>query len=238
MALKYPQNFNTNMPMIHFKAYEYLCPKPTLGVLNTDADKVPAAVDEIFLYMPGDFTENIASDWAMEDMYAGGTGQGLAADILSNIGSGLKIDGGKLMANASAMTGKLPFPSDINVFKGVQPMSFSLSFNMIPYDKEEATAILEICNTFKLNMLPTPGDLMGLKNQVLLFPCIWDLTFSNINGIGVNSEATYELMIMNGCTVNFTSGQEGASVYHDGNPTQIKLTLGFQSLRRQFYGGV
>jgi hypothetical protein len=237
MALKYPQNFNTNMPMIHFKAYEYLCPKPTLGVLETTDSKVPADVDEIFLYMPGDFTESIASDWAMEDMYLGGTGQGLSADAMANISNAFKnIDGGKLQANVSAMAGRLPFPSDINVFKGVQPMSFNLSFNMIPYDVDEATAILAICNTFKLNMLPDPdGD---LKNQVLRFPCIWDLTFDNINGVGVNREATYELMIMNSCTVNFVSGQEGASVYHDGNPTQVRLSLGFQSLRRQFYGGV
>jgi hypothetical protein len=237
--LQYPSVFTHGMPFIHFVAYNYNCPTPSVPTLDNLKNK-DATGDAVSLYMPGDFSESVNASWSPEDTYQGAA-TGLEAFIAANVAErGANIDGGKLLASAKAAGGKLPFPTDINIFRSVDPMNLTLSFNMIPYDATEGSNILQIIKTFKRSILPkgnsaAVGGIVS-KNAVLNFPAIWDLHFEGIKGIGLENSNTnrYENMCLTNCTVNYTSGTEGASVYHDGTPTQVKMSLSFQSLRKQF----
>lgn len=237
MALRYPLEFNTGMPFIHFMAYKYNCPIPNISTLNNLKDREFAGIT-IALYTPGDFSENIVSSWSPEDVWQGGGGT-LSGNIVSNAEKAMQsLDGGKAMASVKAGVGKLPFPMDINVFRGVEPMNLNLNFNMIPYSEGEANKIMEIIATFKKAQIPMGNEGTGglSKNVVLNFPPVWDLTFDGMNGPGLTTPKVYENMCLTSCNVSYLSGTEGASIYHDGNPTQVKLSLGFTALRKHFIG--
>lgn len=240
--LKYPSNFNARMPFIRFKAYKYLCPMPDIEVLKNLNTREAAALPEIFLYVPGDFTENVTAEWSPESVFQGGTGGNIQSLVASNFADALasNAEGSKILASAEAAAGKLPFPTDINIFRAVQPMQFTLNFNMIPYDSQEGNEIVNIVKIFKTQILPTgnmgANNSLGdfTRNTVLNFPNVWDLEFENMNGIGLEKTSIYESMCLTNVNVSFVSGAEGAAVYHDNNPVSIKLSLGFQSLRKQY----
>ena len=240
--LHYPSEFNSRMPFIRFKAYKYLCPLPNIEILKKFNQREAANVPEIFLYMPGDFSENVVAEWSPENVLQGG-GPDIEAIIIKNMSDVLSStsEGGKLLASAQAAAGAQPFPTDINIFRAVQPMQFTLNFTMIPYNQYEANEILGIIKVFKTQILPTGNLGLGggsladfTKNAVLKFPNVWDLDFENINGLGLEKESRYESMCMTNCNVTYASGSEGASVYRDNNPVQVKLSLSFQSLRKQY----
>ena len=231
------------MPFIIFQPYKYNLPLPGISVLTNGKNKEAYPnMDEVALYMPGDFSETVNARWGAEDVMQGGGGNvlatltGNAVSMISEKTQG----GGKILASGKAATGKLPYPMDINIFQSVEPMNFNLAFNMIPYDDKEGAEIIKIITLFKRAILPTGNvgnnsiDNLN-KNVVLDFPAIWDLTFSNIKGIGLSkSEDKYENMCLTNCTVSYVSGTESASVYEDDVPTHIKMNLSFQSLRKHY----
>jgi len=239
-ALKYPLLFDRNMPFVHFSAYDLTFPIPSATVLTDNLSRGTAR-GEVALYMPGDVTENINASYAPEDIFQGAGGS-LESVMLSNLTKAAESTAGgeKVIASFEAGTGKVPFPTDINIFRSVDPMSFSLNFNMIPYNKDEGTAIISIINMFKANSVPKgdSGVGFGTKNAVLNFPPAWDIYFSGINGLGIQGmstdKITYQFMNLINCSVSYVSGVEGASVYTDGNPTQVRLSLTFQSVRKMF----
>lgn len=252
-SLRYPLHFDANIPFIHFKAFKYVCPEPELKILNGNHNEKTEApgIPQVALYMPGDFSENVNAQWAPEDVFQG-AGSNWYAGMISNTAEYVgKMDDGKLAASIKAHTGKMPFPMDINIFRAVDPMQFTLNFNMIPYDKAEADAIVSIVKLFKQQILPTSSRLAesfdSTKNTLLSFPNVWDITFYNIKGLGLEganalgttnmTESKYELMSLTNCNVSYVSGTEGASVYSDGNPTQVRLSISFQSLRKQYIIG-
>ena len=233
--LKFPSKFaNGNLPVVRFTPHKFSFPTPSLMKI-TEPVKVPSSNDSVQLYLPGDFNENISSTWGLEDVYQGAANSITSAAISNLVKGASSVDGGKLVASASLVTGKVPFPTDVMIFKSVEPMSLQFAFNMIPYNQDEGNSIVKIIKNFKKAILPT--SVMGTDAVLLNFPDIWDIMFVNINGMGLERDKIYENMCLTSCSVQYISGTENASVYHDNNPTQVRLNLTFQSLRKQFMAG-
>lgn len=227
--------FKTNIPWVNFESFSYSFPSPDIAIMKDVVKKTPTGT-KISLHMPGDFTESADADWRLEDTYRS-TGNMGAALTANAIEVGKKIggeDAGKVLATAKASSGKLPFPTDISIFQAINPLSFTLTFNLIPFNKAEGDTIINIVKTFKREQMPNvDGD---LSNVLLKFPNIWDISFEGINGLAYNDESKYENMALTQCSVAYISGTEGASVYSDKNPTQIKLTLGFTGIQKFYLG--
>jgi hypothetical protein len=229
-ALTFPTKFDNDMPWVHFQAFSYAFPSPDTAILSKILPKT-ATGDVIALYMPGDFTESADASWGLEETYRsiGNAGAWAAANVASGIQG--TAEGAKVMSTAKATTGRLPFPTDVAVFQQISPLGFTLNFNMIPFDKEEGDSIVSIIQTFKKLQAPkVDGD---TKNVLLKFPAIWDIQFVGINGLAYK-DSKYENMALTHCSVSYVSGNEGASVYKDKNPTQIKLSVGFQGIQKFF----
>lgn len=236
--LEFPKSFkNGNMPTVIFAPYKYNFPFPNLLELPTP-NKILSTTNEIVrLYLPGDFSETVNSTWGPEEVLTGmsNTSTGM---MIANVEKFLKDQGNigaKTVSQAKALSGKIPFPTDINIFQSVEPISLNFSFNMIPYDEDEGNEIIKIVKNFKKATLPT--SYTENKATVLNFPDIWDILYVNINGFGLEKDQVYENMALTNCTVQYVSGTEGASVFSDNNPTQVRLNLTFQSIRKQFLTG-
>lgn len=235
-VLQFPKTFaNGNLPFVIFTPYVYRCPSPVIQELTNQSKDTSTTSNIVALYLPSDYSEGISSDWGMQDVYQG-TAPTAWGSMLGNLGERLQnVDGGKVISSSESIAGMMPFPTDVAVFKGTAPMSLNFNFNMIPYDKAEGDIIISIIKNFKKAIMPMQNG--GAKNVLLKFPNTWDISFENINGLGLETDNLYEDMALTSCNVSFVSGNENASVYHDNNPTQVKLSLAFQSMRKQFLQG-
>lgn len=236
-SIQFPIHFENDMPFVFFKAFTYVAPKPDLYILNKLQEKTAAPIPELGLYLPGDFSEQVQGEWGPEDTYTGGGGDVLAQLTTNAVGFAEKSSarGTKIVNTSKALSGKLPFPSDIWIFKNASPATLSFNFKLIPYNKAEGDAIMNIARLFKQATLPRVD--LSTANALLQFPYIWDISFENINGIGIEKDKLYECMAVTSCNIGYQSGTEGAAVYKDGNPVSINLSLQFQSIKRQWLGG-
>lgn len=226
--LQYPLQFANNMPWIHFEAFKYAFPAPKESILDLLNKKEPLG-EKISLYMPNDFTESANATWSLEDTYRsqGNWGSLGVAGLTAAVN---KVDP-KSVSTTKVSTGTLPFPTDISVFQQISPLGFTLNFKLIPFDSAEGNAIVQIAQKFKNLQVPKISD--SSKNMVLKFPAIWDINFRGINGLAYTN-STYQNMALTHCSVNYVSGTESASVFHDKNPTQINLSLSFEGIQKFF----
>lgn len=230
MALKFPLEFsNGNLPFVIFSPYKYDFPKPNLTKYNPPNKS--GGGQSVVLYLPGDFSESVNASWGLESTFGGSTNS-IAQGILGSITEQLGRKDAKILSQSKQTLGKVPFPTDTLIFNGVEPVSLNFSFNMIPFNQAEGNAIVSIIKHFKTRLLPQASK--DANNLVLDFPDIWDIKFENINGMGLEQDKLYENMALMGCNVQYVSGTENMTVYHDNNPTQVRLNLTFQSIRKQF----
>lgn len=230
MALKFPIEFaNGKLPFVIFTPYKYDFPKPNLSKYNPPNKNKNG--DSVVLYLPGDFNESIGANWGLESTLTGSTNS-ISQAIIGHITENLKGKDSKIINQAQQTFGKVPFPTDTLIFSDISPITLNFSFDMIPYNKAEGDAIVSIIKYFKRKILPQAAS--DSNNLVLEFPDIWDISFENINGLGLESDKVYENMALTSCDVVYSSGTENMTVYHDNNPTQVKLKLSFQSIRKQF----
>lgn len=235
-TLRYPNKYDKNMPFITFVPCAYNASVPT------NLFEPPAAsrdynvnVSRVALYMPGDVSENISAGWGLEEVYQGSGGASLLGMANANLKNAVssKIDA-KSVASTEAFAGATTLPIDILIFKAIDPMSISFNFTMIPYDKSEGDIILKICNNFKRNIMPKVP--LNSGSTIMKFPVIWDLQYTGIKGLGINGSNSHQMMALTNCNVTYSSGGIGASVYHDGNPVQINLSLSFQHIKKHVIG--
>lgn len=232
MALQFPmKHANGNLPCVVFSPFEYDFPAPKLLEFTKPNKNRSKNAKDVRLYLPADFNETINASWGIEDTFQGSTGS-VFTTMIGNVAKAVGNRDAKLVASTEQGVGKVPYPTDTQIFKAVEPATLNFSFNMIPFDKAEGDAIVNIIKNFKTNILPRATT--DLKNVVLKFPDIWDITFVNINGIGLEKDKVYESMCLIGCNVTYVSGTENMTVYNDNNPTQVRLNLTFQALRKQF----
>ena len=252
ISFRYPMNIGdrvNKVPYIIFTPYQYKVPAPDISLFNTDYKREPGESKLVAMYMPGDFSESINASWSPEATYQGGNGASLIGTFISNLADKAGgVDGGKLLSSATAGFGAMPYPTDVNIFRGADPMSFTLNFTMIPNDEEEGNNILGIIENFKKAILPRTmsagekGKFLDeiTKNVLLKFPDIWDIQVVNMKGLGLfgvaNKDVTYQNMCLTNCNMNYISGTEGAGVYYNETPIGIKMSLSFTSLRKHYVG--
>lgn len=244
-TLRYPEKYNKDMPYVIFSSYNYQAPGVEELFQGADkSKKVYNNIPDIALYMPGDFSESINASWGLEPIYQG-VGGDWAATAISNATNIFKgtLEGNKIISSAAAGAGNAPLPSDMLIFQSVDPMTINLNFKLVPYDQQEGNAIVKIANTFKKNIMPSLSNNGATKGLLLKFPPLWDITFVDINGVGISSESGrensngYEFMALVGCNISYVSEQESAAVYHDKNPVQINMSLTFQHIKKHWITG-
>jgi hypothetical protein len=192
--------------------------------------------------MPGNVVENISATWEPEALIqgAGGNWGSLALSIGDTVADIQKSKLAKAIQNSvGAGFGIAPVPTDMLMFKSVNPISITLDFKMIPYNQAEGESIKEICSTFKQNIMPRVSS--ELANCLLQYPYVWDIWFSKVRGVvgietGDNKIFGYNMMALTNCNVSIVSGTEGASVYKDHIPTQINLSLTFTHIKKHWIG--
>lgn len=227
--MRFPTKFTKGMPWVNFVPYTYLMPavnSQPAPVTKSGADGI-SAVD---LFLPGDFNERIQADWSEQDVIGGAT-EGL--DMIQTEGWDFlkKTAGAKTSATVAAATGAVSYPTDILIFNHVAPVQLSFNFNMVPFDEEEGDNIIAICKNFKKAILPK----LNMADSIarLHFPAIWDISFRGIRGLGVENENIYKQMALINVGVDYGSGATSVLTFYDGNPVQVRLSLTFQSIRKQ-----
>lgn len=227
--MRFPSHFTKGMPWVNFVPYEYKMPAVTSQPAPVTKSGAPG-ISEVALFLPGDFNERIQADWSEQEVI-GGASEGLDMAQTEAINAFAKAAGSKVSATVAAATGAVSYPTDILIFNHVAPVQLNFNFNMIPFDKEEGNNIVAICRNFKKAILPK----LNLNDSIarLHFPPIWDISFQGIAGMGVETPSIYQQMALINVGVDYGSGATSVLTFHDGNPVQVKLSLTFQSIRKQ-----
>lgn len=105
-------------------------------------------------------------------------------------------------------------------FQGVQPREFSLTWDIIPENHEDAINGLELCS--RLREFSLPQSVSGVE---LLSPCYWRIDWSNEY---LDSQTLYSNLIIRNIQLDFAQNGEwhGAST-----PKMFRITISFQEAK-------
>jgi hypothetical protein len=215
----------------------------------------------IALHMPNNLSIRYSASWAEEDTASAEMASVLGQDAVGMmkslqdvdtknmtsvdgaIGEGKKVvgkTGGDIkgiaasiaLANApnagavSNRTGLAANPRKEMVFKGTEFRTFSFDYNFFPRSSDEAKNVEKIINTFKFHMHPEFKD---ANSFLYLYPSEFDITYFTRDGENrhIHRHASCVLTEM---SINYTPNGN-FSVFDDGMPTQIQVTLAFKELQ-------
>jgi hypothetical protein len=235
--LRYPTHefYNDDMPLVVFTPYVYTLPVAEIFGSNIKREKSKELFSkQCTLFMPGTFSENVGSEWAMQDVI-GGAGNDLRQALGAGFGKTLDsmaTGGASILGNTiKGGAGKSTLPSDVNIFSKAKPATFTLGFNFMPFNATEAKLAIDICQMFKTASLP------GISTSgawFLSWPDIWDVDFVNFEGAGVGKNSVYKDMALVNVDVTMSSNSTNMLTYRDGMPLELSLKLSFASVRRLF----
>ena len=195
----------------------------------------------IALHIPNQLSVRYGMQWSEEDtanlQAAQGISEGLMA-ALQNKGAVTHqaMVGAEAAAsialnkvpNAGAISSKLGIasnPKKEQTFKGVDFRKFTFDYQFFPRSSDEAQNVLRIIEEFKYHMHPE----FKTENQfVYIYPSEFDITYytNHLENASIHKHTSCVLEEM---TVNYTPNGN-FSVFNDGMPTQINMTLGFREL--------
>ena len=130
--------------------------------------------------------------------------------------------------NAGAISAKLGIaanPKKEQTFKGVDFRKFTFDYQFYPRSSAEARNVINIIEEFKLHMHPE----FKTENQfIYIYPSEFDIIYyaNHRENDKIHKHTSCVLEEMN---VNYTPNGN-FSVFSDGMPTQINITLGFREL--------
>ena len=229
---------------------------------------------QVLLYMPPDISDTFKADWEGKAFGSNTAGilasagaesvtEKLASSV-NNIGTALK----KLPVNAAAsaitqlaksITGDNLTQSDVfagisgvvrnpNVellFQKMNLRTFSLSFKLAPYTKEDASNIQQIIQFFKAAMLPQymlgegdnvfgyKGDLNeGLQAGFIKVPKVCAVSYMK-GGYPHPYLPKYKMCAITDVNVNYTPDNNYA-VFADGQPVAVELKIDFMETKLVF----
>jgi len=117
-------------------------------------------------------------------------------------------------------------PQEQVLFEGIDFRTFSMSFTLTPYSKEESTQIKEIIKAFRKNSAPT------IINKSLGFfftpPCVFEIKFMYGNAENQNIPQL-KRCVLTEVGVNYAPNGTW-STFDDGTPVQTTLTLNFKEI--------
>jgi hypothetical protein len=126
----------------------------------------------------------------------------------------------------SAATGTAANPKKEQVFEGVEFRKFAFDYQFYPRDEFEAENVLNIIHQFKLHMHP---EFKSELNYVWIYPSEFDITYYTNGAENLNLHK-HTSCILESMNVNYTPNGN-FSVFANGMPTQINLSLEFRELQ-------
>ena len=126
-------------------------------------------------------------------------------------------------SNAMGVRKLMRDPGTFQNYTGTAPRNFVLAYNFVPMNQQEAKTIKDIITWFKYFSSPTYGGTLAL-----LSPHVFNINFAG-------NEYISQMFNMQACVltaINVDYGADGAfSLFQDGFPKQINLTLSFAENR-------
>lgn len=134
-------------------------------------------------------------------------------------------------------------PGQFQYYQGSSLRSFKFSFTFIPESQEETQQVIEIIRFFKKCASPSlpfsdskeikeeKGFWGTLKSQgLMLSPCTWEIFVCNPT---INKLMSFHKCACTNVSVTY-GDSEKVSMYYDGMPKQVSLSLDFAECQLQF----
>jgi hypothetical protein len=134
-----------------------------------------------------------------------------------------KMPGGQA---AQAAMGVAANPKKEQTFQGVDFRKFTFEYQFYPRDEFEAENVLNIIHQFKLHMHP---EFKSELNYVWIYPSEFDIIYYTNGGENLNLHR-HTSCVLESMNVNYTPNGN-FSVFANGMPTQINLSLDFKELQ-------
>ena len=207
----------------------------------------------IALHIPNQLSVSYRTMWGETDtataqalMSAGNSGVNAVAEAMNNnssaakknlsdaLGTGAealvanKILGAdsKYGAVISAATGTAANPKKEQTFQGVDFRKFTFDYQFYPRDEFEAQNVLNLIHQFKLHMHP---EFKSELNYVWIYPSEFDIIYYTA-GVENQNLHKHTSCILENMSINYTPNGS-FSVFANGMPTQINLSLEFRELQ-------
>ncbi len=189
----------------------------------------------INMFLPFELRSNTSVDYATAQL--GGLGTA-AVDVISDIDkTGVAAAAEKLVPGAvqdflaqgnrksilGIATGQVANNFSFQVFNSVLHRQFNYSFRMMPKDSTESKVIKNICDKFLYFMLPARTNVGGLGYYEV--PCQWDIAYMR-QGNKLAFHQQPKACFLQNVDVQY-GGDTQNSLYNDGAPMEVTLTLQF-----------
>lgn len=211
------------------------------GTLAPDASRSQRRLKTaIALHIPNQLSVRYGMQWSEEDTFnlqaaesimsalskEGAKNKLAAAGNTQEALAGLALQKAPGAAAASAALGIAANPKKEQTFKGVDFRKFTFDYQFFPRTQEEAAAVINIINEFKLHMHP---EYKSEQNFVYIYPSEFDITYYT-GGIENSNLHRHTSCVLEEMNVNYTPNGS-FSVFPNGMPTQINMSLGFKELQ-------
>ncbi len=199
----------------------------------------------IALHVPNQLSVTYRTSWGTQDTAATQavlTGANAVSEALASNGASVKknlsdVGGvaaeaafsmglGKMPQGTSSALGLAANPKKEQTFEGVEFRKFTFDYQFYPRDEMEAENVLNIIHQFKLHMHP---EFKSELNYVWIYPSEFDITYYTGNAENPNLHKHTSCVLEN-MTINYTPNGN-FSVFANGMPTQINMTLEFMELQ-------
>ena len=193
---------------------------------------------QIALHIPLTLEQEASVKYAAKDVgsMARGAAQGGTGFITGMI-QGLSQAASKLLNSMTGnamfiMQGKAVNPMQEMSLEGVDFRSLSFSYTMSPTSQAEADQINDIIYYFKTAMLPDTYPALGAASSdaegFFNYPNTWK---AELEGPISNKVDGYLPMVLQSCKVTYEGDATSMTFFKEGQPTSIKMDLGFQELK-------
>lgn len=163
------------------------------------------------LPLPNNFTDSHSHQWSVD--------KGIVGSFLSDLNDSLAGKAIAIMSDATNQRKPLADPGYFQNYSGTEPREFSLSFDLVPNNAQEAADIFNILYIMRQYALPS----VALSHAVMLAPHYFQIEFSN-GYINTLVGAT-DVVLKN---ISLDYGADGQmQQFPDGQPKQMKLDLVF-----------
>ncbi len=126
----------------------------------------------------------------------------------------------------SAALGIAANPKKEQTFKGVDFRKFTFDYQFYPRDETEAQNVMNIIEQFKLHMHP---EFKSQLNYVWIYPSEFDIIYYSGGAENLHLHR-HTSCVLEEMSVNYTPNGN-FSVFANGMPTQINVSLGFKELQ-------
>lgn len=220
--------------------------------------------DRIYLPVPNNIQFSDGPSWSTENVGIMGTQLGAIVKSLeggneSQVGANLQkmaeglkseialkaISETGFFGSAEAITqgigGKIQNPYTEQIFKGIEPRSFSFNWKLVPRNTTEQTKIDDLIRTFRTWSLPDYSSELtpdannsgnNLSDRWLTVPCVWNIRFFS-GGNEMKYIPLLKVCVIKNISVNFTPDNVWATHLVDASqpaPVAYDLSIEFQEV--------